>query len=124
MNFRFTVRNNRAGGAGNNSDDAVITVNPKAGPFKVSSQNSAVIYAGGSSQTITWNVAGTTANGVNTANVDILWSPNSGTTWTTLLAKIPNDGSQAVTIPNTATTTGRIMVKGSHHIFFDVKTPI
>ncbi|ALR30307.1 secretion protein [Chryseobacterium sp. IHB B 17019] len=119
-NFRFTVRDNRAGGSGNNSDDAVITVNGTAGPFNVSSQNSATTYAGGSSQTVTWNVAGTTANGVNAANVDILWSTNSGNTWTTLLAGTPNDGSQAVTIPNSSTTTGRIMVKGSNHIFFDV----
>jgi len=119
-NFRFTVRDNKAGGSGNNSDDAVITVNGTAGPFSVSSQNSATSYTGGTSQTVTWNVAGTTSNGVNAANVDILWSTNSGTTWTTLLAGTPNDGSQAVIIPNASTTTGRIMVKGSNHIFFDV----
>ncbi|MBP2619167.1 reprolysin-like metallopeptidase [Chryseobacterium jejuense] len=120
LNFRFTVRDNKAGGSGNNSDDAVITVNSTAGPFAVTSQNSATTYTGGSSQTVTWNVAGTTANGVNTANVDILWSTDSGNTWTTLLSATPNDGSQAVTIPNVSTTTGRIMVKGSNHIFFDV----
>ncbi|AZB11459.1 T9SS C-terminal target domain-containing protein [Chryseobacterium sp. G0162] len=120
LNFRFTVRDNKAGGSGNNSDDAVITVNSTAGPFAVTSQNSAITYTGGSSQTVTWDVAGTTANGVNTANVDILWSTDSGNTWTTLLSATPNDGSQAVTIPNTSTTTGRLMVKGSNHIFFDV----
>lgn len=120
LNFRFTVRDNRAGGSGNNSDDAVITVNGTAGPFTVTSQNSATTYTGGSSQTVTWNVAGTTANGVNAANVDILWSTNNGSTWTTLLSGTPNDGSQAVIIPNVTTTTGRIMVKGSNHIFFDV----
>ncbi|WP_294219969.1 reprolysin-like metallopeptidase [uncultured Chryseobacterium sp.] len=119
-NFRFTVRDNRAGGSGNNSDDAVITVNGTAGPFSVSSQNSATTYTGGSSQTVTWNVAGTTANGVNASNVDILWSADGGNTWTTLLSATPNDGSQAVTIPNSSTSTGRIMVKGSNHIFFDV----
>ena len=119
-NFRFTVRDNRAGGSGNNSDDAVITVNGTAGPFSVSSQNTATTVTGGTSQTVTWNVAGTTANGVNAANVDILWSTDVGNTWTTLLAGTPNDGTQAVTIPNTSTTTGRIMVKGSNHIFFDV----
>lgn len=118
-NFRFTVRDNR-GGSGNNSDDAVITVNGTAGPFSVTSQNAAVTYTGGSVQTVTWNVAGTTSNGVNAANVDLLWSKDSGATWTTLLAGTPNDGSQAVTIPNVSTTTGRIMVKGSNHIFFDV----
>ncbi|HCA09497.1 reprolysin-like metallopeptidase [Chryseobacterium sp.] len=120
LNFRFTVRDNRAGGAGNSSDDTKITVNGTAGPFNITTQNSAVTYTGGTSQTVSWNVAGTTANGVNAANVDILWSTNSGSTWTTLLAGTPNDGSQAVTIPNAATTTGRIMVKGSNHIFFDV----
>lgn len=119
-NFRFTVRDNRAGGSGNNSDDAVITVNGTAGPFSVSSQNTATTVTGGTSQTVTWNVAGTTANGVNAANVDILWSTDGGNTWTTILAGTPNDGTQAVTIPNTSTTTGRIMVKGSNHIFFDV----
>jgi len=120
LNFRFTVRDNRAGGSGNNSADAVITVNGTAGPFNVTSQSTATTYSGGSAQTITWDVAGTTANGVNAANVDILWSTDSGNTWTTLLAGTPNDGSQAVTIPNTSTSTGRIMVKGSNHVFFNV----
>ena len=120
MNFRFTVRDNRAGGSTNNSDDMIVTVNATAGPFVVTAPNTAVSYAGGSTQTITWNVAGTTANGVNCANVDILISTNGGSTWSTLLAATPNDGTQAVTIPNTAGTQNRIMIKGSNHIFFDV----
>jgi chitodextrinase len=120
MNFRLTVRDNRAGGSGNNSDDMIVSVNATAGPFSVSSPNTAVSYAGGSSQTITWAVAGTTANGVNCANVDILISTNGGTSYTTLLSATPNDGSQAVTIPNTAGTTNRIMVRGTNHIFYDV----
>ncbi|MES2409945.1 MAG: fibronectin type III domain-containing protein [Bacteroidota bacterium] len=120
LNFRMTVRDNRAGGSGNNSDDTLITVNATAGPFSVTAPNTAVSYVGGSTQTVTWAVAGTTANGVNCANVDILISTNAGTSWTTLLAATPNDGIQAVTIPNTAGTTNRIMVKGTNHIFFDV----
>jgi chitodextrinase len=120
MNFRVTVRDNRAGGPANNSDDMIVTVNATAGPFSVSSPNTAVSYTGGSSQTITWAVAGTTANGVNCANVDILLSTNGGTSWSTLLAATPNDGTEAVTIPNTPGTTNRIMVKGTNHIFFDV----
>ncbi|UPT72188.1 MAG: M12 family metallo-peptidase [Flavobacterium sp. JAD_PAG50586_2] len=120
LNFRVTVRDNRAGGPANNSDDTVITVNATAGPFTVSAPNTAVSYVGNSSQTVTWNVAGTTANGVNCANVDILLSTDAGANWTTLLAATPNDGTQAVTIPNTPGTTNRIMVKGTNHIFFDV----
>ncbi|WP_276979287.1 reprolysin-like metallopeptidase [Flavobacterium filum] len=120
MNFRLTVRDNRAGGSANNSDDMVVTVNATAGPFTVTSPNTAVSYAGGSSQTVTWNVAGTTANNVNCANVDILISTDGGNTWTTLLTATPNDGSQAVTMPNVSSSTCRIMVKGNNHIFFDV----
>ena len=121
LNFRVTVRDNRAAGASNNSDDTVITVNATAGPFTVSAPNTAVSYAGGSTQTITWNVAGTTANGVNCANVDILLSTDGGANFNTvLLSGTPNDGSQAVTIPNTAGSTNRIMVKGTNHVFFDV----
>ncbi|RVU90649.1 T9SS C-terminal target domain-containing protein [Flavobacterium columnare] len=120
MNFRFTVRDNRAGGSANNSDDMIVTVNGTAGPFSITSQGSATSYTGGTSQMVTWNVAGTTANGVNCANVDILWSTNNGATWIPLLTGTLNDGTENITIPNTATTTGRIMVKGSNHIFFDV----
>jgi chitodextrinase len=121
MNFRLTVRDNRAGGPANNSDDMVVTVNGTAGPFSVSAPNTAVSYAGNSSQTVTWNVAGTTANGVNCANVDILLSTDGGFTYPyTLSAATPNDGTQVVTIPNLAGTTNRIMVKGTNHIFFDV----
>ena len=120
LNFRLTVRDNRLGGSANNSDDMIVTVNATAGPFSVSSPNTAISYVGGSTQTITWIVAGTTANNVNCANVDILISTNSGTTWTTLLAATPNDGSEAIAVPNTAGTTNRIMVKGTNHIFFDV----
>ena len=120
MNFRLTVRDNKAGGSANNSDDMIVTVNGTAGPFTVNSPNTAVSFVGGSSQTITWAVAGTTANGVNCANVDILLSTDAGTTWSTLVAATPNDGTQAVNIPNTPGTTNRIMVKGTNHIFFDV----
>lgn len=121
LNFRLTVRDNRAGGSANNSDDAIVTVNGTAGPFKVSTPNTAVSYSGGSTQNISWNVAGTTANGVNCANVDIVLSTDGGLTFsTTLLSGTPNDGSENIVIPNIAGTTNRIMVKGSNHIFFDV----
>jgi chitodextrinase len=121
MNFRMTVRDNHAGGPANNSDDAVVTVNATAGPFAVSVPNTTVSYVGGSTQTFTWAVAGTTANGVNCANVDILLSTDGGLTYpVTILAATPNDGTQAVTVPNIAGTQNRIMIKGSNHIFFDV----
>ena len=121
LNFRLTVRDNKIGGGANNTDDMIVTVDGVAGPFTVDSQNTAISYPAGSTQTINWTVAGTNANGVNCANVDILLSTDGGQTFsTTLLAGTPNDGSQNVVIPNIPGITNRIMVKGSNHIFFDV----
>ena len=128
LNFRLTVRDNAPYSSvapikigQTNFDDMVVTVNATAGPFTVSSPNTAVSYAGGSSQTVTWNVAGTTANGVNCANVDIYLSTDGGLTYpVALLLGTANDGTQAVTIPNTPGTSNRIMVKGANHIFFDI----
>ena len=121
LNFRLTVRDNKIGGGANNTDDMIVTVDGVAGPFTIDSQNTAISYPAGSTQTINWTVAGTNANGVNCANVDILLSTDGGQTFsTTLLAGTPNDGSQNVVIPNIPGITNRIMVKGSNHIFFDV----
>ena len=87
----------------------------------MTSPNTAVSIMANTNQTITWDIAGTTANGINCANVDILLSTNGGITFpTTLLAGTPNDGSQAVLIPNSVGSTNRIMIVGSNHIFYDV----
>ncbi|CAL2086221.1 conserved protein of unknown function precursor containing a T9SS type A C-terminal secretion signal. Probable M12B family metalloprotease [Tenacibaculum sp. 190524A02b] len=121
LNFRLTVRDNRAGGGTNNSDDMKVTVNASAGPFVVNSPNTNVSYAVGSTQTVTWNVAGTTGNQINAATVDILLSTDGGNTYPiTLASGVSNDGSQDVTIPNQVGSQNRIMVKGSNHIFFDI----
>ena len=121
LNFRLTVRDNRAGGSANNTDDMAITVDGNSGPFTVDSQNSAISYAAGTTQTINWTVAGTNANGVNCATVDILLSTDGGKTFPiSLLSGTPNNGSANVVIPNKTGTTNRIMVKGSNQIFFDV----
>ena len=121
MNFALTIRDNRTPNGGQTKrDDMVLTV-ANVGPFLVTSPNTAVSYVGNVSQTITWDAAGTTANGINCANVDILLSTNGGLTFPiTLLTGTPNDGSQAVTIPNVTGTTNRIMIVGTNHIFYDV----
>ncbi|WP_299332600.1 immunoglobulin-like domain-containing protein [uncultured Psychroserpens sp.] len=121
LNFRLTVRDNRAGGATNNSDDMVVTVNGTAGPFVVNSPNSNVTWNAGTTQTVTWNVAGTTGNGVNAANVDIFLSIDGGDTYPIALASgVPNDGSHDIVVPNNQGNQNRIMVKGSNNIFFDI----
>ncbi len=121
MNFALTIRDNRTPNGGQTTRDNMVLTVANVGPFLVTSPNTAVSYVGNVSQTITWDAAGTTANGINCANVDILLSTNGGATFPiTLLAGTPNDGTQAVTIPNIVGTTNRIMIAGTNHIFYDV----
>ncbi len=131
IKFRLTVRDNRSGGGGvvtgGNGCQAGFTaafqVNTIAatGPFIVTAPNGGESYTGNSTQTITWNVAGTSASPISTANVKISLSTDGGLTYPTVLsASTANDGSEALTIPNTPTTTARIKVEAVGNIFFDI----
>lgn len=121
LNFSLTVRDNKAGG-GQTSDDLMkVTVSGTAGPFVITAPNTAVTWAAGSSQTVTWNVASTNVTPVNCLNVNIKLSTDGGFTYPiTLVSNTPNDGSQAVTIPNNPGTTCRIKVEAADNIFFDI----
>lgn len=121
LNFSLTVRDNQAGAAQNASDLKKVTVSGTAGPFVLNTPNTNVFWASGSIETVTWNVAGTDGNGVNAKFVDIYLSSNGGTDFPILLAsKVPNDGSEFVSVPNLPGTQNRIMVRGFENIFFDV----
>jgi hypothetical protein len=127
LNFRLTVRDNAVFSSTapvsvgqTNFDDVVVTVTNSSGPFSVTVPNTAVSWAGNSSQTITWAVANTTAAPVSCANVKISISTDGGNNFSTLVASTTNDGSEVVTIPNTPTTTARIKVEAVGNIFFDI----
>jgi hypothetical protein len=101
--------------------DVVVTVSNTSGPFNVTSPNTAVTWAGGSTQTITWNVANTTLSPVSCAKVKISLSTDGGQTFpVVLIDSTANDGSEPLVIPNTATTTARIKVEAVRNIFFDI----
>lgn len=126
MNFRCLVRDNRGGvadtanGAGGPSNEIAVTTVGTT-PFQVTSPNTAVVWAG--SQTVTWNVAGSTAAPVSCPTVNIRLSTDGGLTFpTTLASGVPNTGSAAVTIPAVASTvtTARIRVEAANNIFFDL----
>jgi hypothetical protein len=127
LNFRLTVRDNAPYSSTapvtvgqTNFDDMTVTVTNSSGPFAVTAPNTAVSWAGNSSQTVTWSVANTTAAPVSCANVKISISTDGGTTFSTLVASTPNDGSEVVTIPNTPTTTARVKIEAVGNIFFDI----
>jgi subtilisin-like proprotein convertase family protein len=119
MTFALTVRDNRAGAGMTNRADMTVTT-AAVGPFRVTSPSLNASLNTGATETITWDVAGTTANGINTANVNILISTDGGTTFTTLLANTPNDGSQVVTMPSTPAVNCRILIEAVGNIFYAV----
>lgn len=124
LNFRLTARDNRAAGGGVNSDTTALSVTDTGSAFAITVPATAVSWAGSSSQTVTWNVAGTASAPISCANVTIALSADGGLTFpTTLLASTPNDGSQAVTLPNTPTTTARIKVSCVGNVFFAISRP-
>jgi subtilisin-like proprotein convertase family protein len=121
LNFSLTVRDNHAGGGQTASDLMKVTVNGSAGPFLMTAPNTNLSWMAGTIQSVTWNVAGTDGNGVNAKFVDIYLSTNGGTDFPTLLAsKVPNDGSELITVPNLPGTQNRIMVRGFNNIFYDL----
>jgi Metallo-peptidase family M12B Reprolysin-like/Secretion system C-terminal sorting domain/Bacterial pre-peptidase C-terminal domain/Fibronectin type III domain len=128
LNFRLTVRDNAPYSSTaplsigqTQFTDAVVTVSNTSGPFAVTAPNTAVTWAGGSSQTITWSVNNTTAAPVSCANVKICLSTDGGLTFpTVLVASTPNDGTEALVIPTISSTTARIKVEAVGNIFFDI----
>ena len=121
MKFRYTVRDNVAGGSSSASDDTVITVDGDSGPFVVTSQNTSTTWSPQSNETITWDVAGTDVAPVDSPNVDVLFSTNGGQTYDVVIAEdIPNNGSVAISAPNLNTTSGRFMIISSNNIFYDI----
>ena len=121
MNFRLTARDNRSGGGGVADDSTTVTVSGAGGPFVVTAPNTAVTWPSGTSQTVSWNVAGTDLSPISCTSVDILLSTDGGTSYpTTLAASVANSGSQSITVPGTATPSARVKVQCSGNIFFDI----
>lgn len=121
LNFRFTVRDNHIGGGNNNSDDMQVIISAAAGPFSVTAPNTAVTWAPGSSQAITWSVNSTNAAPVNCANVKISLSTDGGNTFPiVILASTANDGTETITVPNNVTTQARVKIEAVGNIFYDI----
>ncbi len=107
-------------------DDSIhldVIATPAYTGFRVTSQDTAgIAYAGGSTQLVTWDVAGTNAAPINTSSVDIYMSKDGGAVWYYHVGTFPNTGSASVTIPNPPSITGsaRFKIKGTGNVFFNV----
>lgn len=124
LKFRCTARDSKVGGGGVTHNDTPVqltVVNTGTG-FKVTSPNTTGIsWPALSSQTITWDVAGTTGNGINCANVNIWLSTDGGQTFPFAQATaVPNTGSYTGAVLNNQSTTCRYMIEGDGNVFFDI----
>ena len=122
LTFKLTVRDVQAGGVGVANTSTSFTV-ASAGPFRVTSPNtSSVAWPDSSEQTVTWDVAGTTAAPVSCASVNILLSTDGGYTWPIMLATgTPNDGSEPVMLyAGGLTNQARVKVEAADNVFFDI----
>lgn len=124
LNFSLTVRDNRADGGQSTSDNNLISVSATAGPFAVTSQTTEEIWNTGESKTISWNVAGTTANGVNTANVQIALVDETDNVLSILAASTPNDGSHSISVPNVTNNNARVRVAAINNIFYAINSAV
>lgn len=121
-NFRLTVRDNRAGGANNSSDDMQVTFDDSFGPFVITSQNIPnQFWASGTNETITWSVNNTnTISGA--ANVNVLLSTDDGETYNIIAEDVPNNGSYNLIVPNTPATSCYVMVEAANETFFAINS--
>lgn len=123
LQFRVTVRDGISNGGYGcpQSDQMEVQFVDTGDQYGVTLPNGGETYQTGSTQTITWNKAGTDSAPINCGTVDILFSTDGGMTYpTTLASGVANDGAEDVTLPTTSTATARVMVRCATGIFFDV----
>ncbi len=123
LNFRFTARDNHFGGGQNASDNILITVDATAGPFSITTANTATSWNEGDIVTINWDVANTDQAPINVSAVNIWLSVDGGNTFTIKLADATtNDGTESVTLPlfTSLITNARVKIEAVGNIFFDI----
>jgi len=128
LKFRLTARDNfdtQASTASTASADVAINVVKTSGPFAVTTPGKTiVVMAGGSMQTVKWNVAGTNVTPISCSKVRIDLSLDGGRTYlpTALAADVPNIGHTSVKLPPLAkaTTQARFKVSCVGNVFFAV----
>ncbi len=121
--FSLVVRDNRSPLGGQTERATMNLTLANVGPFKVTSQSAATAWAQNSTQTVSWDVAGTTANGINTSNVNIKLSVDGGATFPYVLAaNTPNDGSEDIIAPDVVSQNCRILIEAVGNVFYAVNS--
>jgi len=118
LNFKLLIRDNNAVGGGIDVAAIQLTVAASSG-LALTAPNTAVTWAAGSSQTVTWNV-----NSTNTIcnAMNIRLSVDGGISFPYILAAdTPNDGSQSITLPTHIPTGSFCRIKVESNCFSCVR---
>ena len=115
LNFRVTARDNLGGVRW---DDMKITCT--GNPFRLTAPAGGSTVECGLSKMLTWDVGG----GSVAPNVRVDVSTNNGSSFSTLVASTPNDGSEAVVLPKSLGSNRRVLLAGIGNIFFSVSGPL
>ncbi len=122
LTFRLSVFDNVAGGGTTATSDVSLQVDSASGPFAVTAPATGATWDASVSatQTVTWNVANTTAAPVSCAAVDIDIHTGGGfSSSTAMLAQgIANTGNALVNVPNIQSSTARVRIRCSDNVFF------
>ena len=118
LHFRLTARD---GNGGVGSAATTLALASGAGPFLVTSPNTAMSMVSEVPQMVTWNVAGTNAAPISTANVRITLSTDGGASFPYVLAaSTANTGSASVALPPVVTSQARVKIEAVDNVYFDV----
>jgi hypothetical protein len=118
--FRVIVRDNRAGaGASVFSENVNLTIAGNTTPFAVTAPAAGQLFVGGRQAGVTWSVSGTDQPPVSCSTVQIQLSVDGGQNFA-IVANVPNSGSATITLPSTATSDARIMVRAVGNHFFNI----
>jgi hypothetical protein len=124
LNFRLFTRDNRAAGGGANYDSVRLTVIDTGAAFSVTQPAGGSSWPVGLLRRVQWNVAGTTVAPIGCTSVDILFSGDGGATFPTVLAAgTPNDGTEWIAAPPVTTNSGRIQVRCTGSVFYNISAP-
>ena len=123
LTFKLTVRDVYNGyGCVVTPDDTVhIDVINTGSGFSVTSPATYRNWPGGTTQTVTWNVGGSTASPISCDSVNVMLSGDGGYTWPYFEGRFANTGSATIAIPDIPTDSFvRVKVKCANNIFFSI----
>ncbi len=124
MQFQLTKRNQSENGTGGafNTYMTYVGVADNAGPLTIHYPNHQTTLTSGTSCTVSWDVANTSAPPVLCSHINIWLSTDGGYSFSTKLAHhVPNDGKHTVLLPdNLNSDSVRFKIEAANNIFFDI----